>query len=462
MAKKTEASAWVGRAMDCLRGSSPVEEGRRLLLAVIFLRALSGAPDDGPVEDGPRWQDLVVDVRRAHASARREVERAWTAWAWRYPGLLDEGPDFAKLPEEAESGLRQLIDWVDGTDRPADFFEACLQRFSADRSGGEYYTPRGIVSLLVDMLEPEAGDQVFDPVCGSGGFLVAASQYVRERYGPHAHVELGGQEVNAEARSVALMNLAVHGLEGDLGARSADSLREDLFFGKTFDVVLANPPFNMSRWNDGVAEYDPRWRYGVPPKGNANFAWVQHVLSKLSHQGRGAILLANGAASGARMAERSIREALVRDDVLDCLVALPAGLFPHTRIPACAWFFSAAKAPQHRGKVLFIDARELGTVVSRGRRELSREDSDRISDTYVAWKGGEYEDVPGWCRSVGIHEIEIQEFDLMPNRYAGAALVETADDGGGDRIEELTRELLDHFAEAERLDARLRGILGQL
>jgi type I restriction enzyme M protein len=272
-------------------------------------------------------------------------------------------------------------------------------------------------------------------------------------------VVLTGRDINSVARQVGWMNLTVQGLKADLGSRPVDSLRADDTPGGVFDVVFANPPFNLKPLGDDLGGYDPRWRYGVPPRNNANFAWVQHVVSKLSARGRAAMLLPDGATFTAGAAQR-IREGLVVDEVLSAIVALPIGLFPHTGIKSSVWLFSREKPAARRGQVLFVNARELGFVVERRgrRRALSGGDIERIADTYRSWCGDSHRDREGWCRSVTVEEIADREFNLEVGCYISAPVADPAPQ----QVAELTRELYRHFAEAARLEAELRDILGEM
>jgi type I restriction enzyme M protein len=382
------------------------------------------------------------------------------------------------LPDLTDVHGRQvasLIDQVAETENPAALFEDCLQQAQASGRGGSYYTPPGMVRLLVGLMEPSAGETVYDPVCGSGGFLLGAHDYVEVAGGRAEHVKLFGQDVSRTALQTAALNLTVHGATAGLMG-PASTLADDRFPDSTFDVVLANPPFNQSRWDEGGRlRYDRRWTYGVPPSGNANFAWAQHIVSKLSPGGRGALLLPTGAASGAKPAERWIRAGLVDGDVLSCVIELPAGLIPHVRNPVSLWLFSKSKrahqgwgSSDRLGQYLLIDARDAAAVTGRGRRALPDEAHKRIIETFAAWRGSPgaalYEDVPGWCRSVGAVEVAERDHDVLPSHHVGLSPTESMErgEGSGEKVAKLRDELNGLFETSRRLEKELQSMLRQL
>jgi type I restriction enzyme M protein len=324
-----------------------------------------------------------------------------------------------------------------------------------------------VVRLLVEVLQPHAG-RVYDPCCGSGGMFVQAGRFALAHRGGQGDIALYGQESNERTWRLARMNLAIHGIAGDLGGRCADTFRDDMHPGLAADFILANPPFNMSDWARRPG--DPRWRYGVPPAGNANFAWLQHIASKLAAGGAAGVVLANGSMSSRQSGEGAIRAALVEADLVSCVVALPPRLFRSTAIPACLWFLAKGKEGR-RGEVLLIDARAMGTLVNRTERVLTPGDVARIARVYHAWRGtpaareagDEYADAAGFCRSATRAEIREHDHVLVPGRYVGVP--EPADDGGepvADKVARLAKELYASLEDSARLERAVREQLDQL
>jgi len=350
-------------------------------------------------------------------------------------------------------------------------YEYFLERFARaeGKRGGEFYTPASVVRLMVEIIEPYLG-RVYDPCCGSGGMFVQAERLIDQRRGRRGDITVYGQELNERTWRLAKMNLAIHGVTGDLGSRWDDTLRVDLHPDLRADFVLANPPFNMSDW--ARATDDPRWRYGVPPAGNANFAWMQHIISKLAENGVAGVVMANGSMSSRQSGEGEIRAALVEADLVACMVALPPQLFRSTQIPACLWFFAKNKTQtvggalaDRRGETLFIDARGMGKIVDRTERVLTDDDLTTIADTYRAWRGTAaahrkriaYADIRGFCYSATSEEIRAHGHVLAPGRYVGAVEPDTSgDEPNADKITRLTGELLAHFEEAARLEKEVR------
>ncbi|HVA06972.1 MAG TPA: SAM-dependent methyltransferase, partial [Acidimicrobiales bacterium] len=356
-------------------------------------------------------------------------------------------------------------------------YEYFLERFARaeGKRGGEFYTPASVVRLLVEILEPYSG-RVYDPCCGSGGMFVQAEKFVLAHRGRRDDLAIYGQESNERTWRLAKMNLAIHGISGDLSSRWEDTFREDKHPDIKADFILANPPFNMSDWARRAD--DPRWRYGVPPAGNANFAWLQHMIYKLGERGTAGVVLANGSMSSQQSGEGEIRAAMVEADLVACMIALPPQLFRTTQIPACLWFLAKDKSPQgaknladRRGQVLFIDARSMGLLINRTERFFTDEELARIAGTYHAWRGTasaktaklKYEDVPGFCYSATIEQTREHSHVLTPGRYVGAAEAEDEEDEPiADKIERLTKELLTHFDESTRLEHIVRAQLGRV
>jgi len=356
-------------------------------------------------------------------------------------------------------------------------YEYFLGQFASKegKKAGEFYTPRCIVRLLVEMIEPFQG-RVYDPCCGSSGMFVQSEAFIRAHGGKLSDVSIYGQESNATTWRLAKMNLAIRGLEANLGPRADDSFYRDLHADLKADFILANPPFNMSDWGGEALRDDVRWKFGAPPAGNANFAWVQHMIHHLSPTGIAGFVLANGSLSSGQSGEGEIRRNIVEADLVDCIVALPPQLFYGTGIPACLWFITKDKSGKptkgvkylrdRRGEVLFLDARKMGVMVSRVHRELTGEEIARIAGTYHAWRGeldvGEYEDGPGFCKSATLENVREHGHVLTPGRYVGAAEVEDDDEPFKQKMKRLVTELDEQFAEAARLEAVIREGLQSL
>lgn len=348
------------------------------------------------------------------------------------------------------------------------------------KQGGQYYTPKSIVTLIVEMLEPYSG-RVYDPAMGSGGFFVSSDKFIEEHareqhYDPgeqKKHISVYGQESNPTTWRLAAMNMAIRGIDFNFGKKNADTFLNDQHPDLRADFVMANPPFNMKDWWSESLADDARWRYGTPPKGNANFAWMQHMLHHLAPAGSMALLLANGSMSSNTGGEGEIRKRLVAEDLVECMVALPGQLFTNTQIPACIWLLTKDKSGglspnqvrkrARRHEYLFIDARGLGYMKDRVLRDFTSEDIATITDTFHAWQRGEgYEDVAGFCKSASLDEIKKHDFVLTPGRYVGAE--EQEDDGEpfAEKMARLTEQLREQFAESDRLKEEIRRNLGGL
>lgn len=329
------------------------------------------------------------------------------------------------------------------------------------KKGGQYYTPKSIVSVIVEMLEPFKG-KVYDPAMGSGGFFVQSENFIEAHGGKVGQISVYGQESNPTTWRLAAMNMAIRGIDFNFGKQPADTFLNDQHPDLRADFVMANPPFNISEWWDGKLEGDPRWEYGTPPKGNANFAWVQHMLYHLAPHGSMALLLANGSMSSNTKGEGEIRKALVEADLVECMLALPGQLFTNTQIPACVWFLTKSKKARGKnrdrsGELLFIDARKLGFMKDRVLRDFAPEDLEKISGTFRAWKRGEgYADVKGFCKSATLEEIAAHGHVLTPGRYVGAEDVEDDGEPFGEKMARLVKELEGQFEESARLEKEIR------
>ena len=344
-------------------------------------------------------------------------------------------------------------------------YEYFLSEFASaeGKRGGQFYTPRCVVRTLVEMLAPYSG-RVYDPCCGSGGMFVQSEAFVEAHGGQRDDISVYGQESNPTTRQLALMNLAIRGIEANLGQEHADSFHNDLHPDLKADYILANPPFNDSDWSGDLLRQDRRWDYGVPPVRNANFAWVQHFIYHLAPNGTAGFVLANGSMSSNTSTEGEIRKNIVEADLVDCMVALPGQLFYSTQIPVCLWFIARNKEhPRFRkrtGETLFIDARKLGVMIDRVHRELADVDITRIADTYQAWRGdegaGEYADIPGFCKGVTLDEIRVHDYVLTPGRYVGIEDVEDDTIPFEEQMTQLSAKLYEQLAEADRLGTTIK------
>jgi len=340
------------------------------------------------------------------------------------------------------------------------------------KKGGQFYTPKAIVSLIVEMLEPFKG-RVYDPAMGSGGFFVQSDRFIRKHSGKIGNVSIYGQEYNHTTWQLAAMNMVIRGLDFNFGKQPANTFTNDQHKDLRADYVMANPPFNMKEWNGDVSDKDPRWKYGIPPKNNANFAWLQHMLYHLSPSGSMGLLLANGSMSSNTSNEGTIRQALIENDLVECMVALPGQLFTNTQIPACIWFLSKDKKNgiNKNGKtlrdrsqeILFIDARDLGYMKDRVLRDFKETDIRKVADTFHQWQEGEgYEDDPGFCKSVEFEEIQSHDFVLTPGRYVGAVPEEDDGEPFADKMARLTAQLKIQFEESDKLEKQIKENLAGL
>ena len=347
-------------------------------------------------------------------------------------------------------------------------YEYFLAQFAnaEGKKGGEFYTPRSVVRLLVEMLQPWHG-RVYDPCCGSAGMFVQSIEFINAHANGNGNggrakgdISIYGQESNYTTWRLAKMNLAIRGIDGQI--RHGDSFHNDRHPDLRADFILANPPFNVSDWGGEHLREDKRWQYGVPPKGNANFAWVQHIVHHLKPEGVAGFVLANGSMSSGQKSESGIRQRLVEEDLVDCMVALPGQLFYSTQIPACLWFLARGRA--RRREVLFIDARQMGRMLDRTHRELTDEEIAHIAGTYHVWRDGaeDYSDEPGFCKSASLEDVRKHDYVLTPGRYVGMAPQEEDDEPFEEKMARLVAELRDQQAEAARLDAVIAMNLQEL
>ena len=502
-----EAELW--QMADALRGSMDAAEYKHVVLGLIFLKYNSDAfqelhgwlesktaegydPEDMDEYRGEnifwvppeaRWPHLKAQARQS--TIGQLVDDAMVAVERDNQVLKGVLPKDYARPALDKTRLGQLIDLItniqvgDAEARSKDVlgrvYEYFLSQFASaeGKKGGEFYTPRCVVKLLVEMLEPYQG-RVYDPCCGSSGMFVQSMEFIRAHATGNGNggkargdISIWGQESNYTTWRLAKMNLALRGIEGNIA--HGDSFRDDRHPDLKADYILA-PPFNVSDWGGERLRDDKRWEYGVPPTGNANFAWVQHMAHHLSPRGAAGFVLANGSMSSNQSGEGEIRKNLIEADLVDCIVALPGQLFYSTQIPVCLWFLArdrrGGKYRDRRSEVLFIDGRRLGRMVDRTHRELTDEDIARIADAYHAWRGekdtGEYADVPGFCKSATLEEIRKHGHVLTPGRYVGAEPPEDDGEPFEEKMARLSAQLREQQAEAQRLDAAIEENLIRL
>ena len=425
------------------------------------------------VPETARWEHLRAAAKQADIGKR--IDDALAIIEVENPKLkniLDKRYARAQLPD---GKLGELVDVVstigfgedasNARDVLGQVYEYFLGQFASaeGKKGGQFYTPASIVKTLVAVLAPHHG-KVYDPCCGSGGMFVQSEKFIKSHGGNIGDVSIYGQESNPTTWRLAAMNLAIRGIDYNLGREPSDTFTKNQHADLRADFVLANPPFNISDWWHGSLEGDPRWVYGTPPQGNANYAWLQHILYHLKPNGRAGIVLANGSMSSSQNSEGDIRRAMVEADVVDVMIALPGQLFFNTQIPACLWFLTKQKTTR-QGEVLFIDARKLGSMISRVQAELTDDIIERIASTVAAWRGeneSDYQDIAGYCRSVSLDEISQHGHVLTPGRYVGAEEVEDDDDAFADKMQTLTEKLGEQMAKGAELDALIRLKLGSL
>ena len=485
-----EATLW--QAADKLRGNLDSADYKHVVLGLIFLKYISDAfeekraalekdgdadPEDRDeyladnvfwVPTEARWPKLQAEAKQP--TVGKTLDDAMTAIERDNPRLKGVLPKEYARPALDKRRLGELIDLIatiglgDAANRSKDIlgrvYEYFLGQFASaeGKKGGEFYTPRSVVRLLVEMLAPHDRARIYDPCCGSGGMFIQSERFIEAHGGRRGAAAIFGQESNHTTWRLCQMNLAIRGIEGNI--ELGDTFREGRHKDLRADFVLANPPFNVSDWGgDELRDpKDPRWKYGVPPPSNANFAWVQVFLHHLAPRGRAGFVLANGSLSSQQSGEGRIREAIVRAGLLECIVALPAQLFYSTQIPVSLWFLSRDLQRAKASHSLFIDARSLGVLVDRTQRELRVEDTSRIARTFHSWRSGDsYVDVPGFCRSASLDEIASHDFVLTPGRYVGAS--EGNEEDPRVVLARLLPELRSQLDEAAGLDAHIRDEL---
>lgn len=496
-------------AADKMRGAMDPGEYKHVALGLLFLRYVSAAfeakraefakdelidledPEEYQAEsvfwvpEPARWGRLAANAKANDIGvqvddAMREIERANTTLQDALPKVFGR----ANLDRAIVTGLIELFTNLELHGNSADFdligriYEYFIGEFASSegKRGGEFYTPKSIVSLLVEMLEPTSG-RVYDPCCGTGGFFVQSEKFIDAHQGRIGDIAVYGQERNHTTFRLARMNLAIRGILGDIRWNQEGTLKRDAFPDERFDFILANPPFNISDWDGDQLREDHRWKFGTPPAGNANFAWMAHVHHHLSANGIAGVVMANGSMSTMQSGEGDIRKAMVQQDAIDAVVALPGQLFFGTQIPACLWILAKDKSNgqaagrtlrDRRKEVLFIDARKMGALIpgSRKQKQLSPEEIGRIADAYHGWRGelghDAYADEAGFSKAAQIEEIEQRNFVLTPGRYVGAGAVEEDDEAFVEKFDRLMGELREQFAEGRKLDAEIEVKLGSL
>jgi len=496
-----ESKLWA--TADALRNNMDAAEYKHVVLGLIFLKYISDAfeakhaeleaqrADGADPEDADEYRAASIfwvpkEARWDHLKANAPqpkigtyVDEAMSAIERDNPSLKGVLPKDYGRPGLDKQRLGQLINLISdiGLGSPADrakdvlgrVYEYFLAMFASaeGKKGGQFYTPSWVVRVLVEALAPYKG-RVYDPCCGSGGMFVSSEKFIEAHSGKVGDISIYGQESNYTTWRLAKMNLAIRGIDAQIA--HGDTFHSDRHPDLKADYVLANPPFNDSDWRGELLKEDKRWVYGVPPAGNANFAWVQHFIYHLAPTGLAGFVLANGSMSSNQSGEGEIRQKMIEADIVDCMVALPGQLFYSTQIPVCLWFLTRNKKNgrfrDRRGETLFIDARKMGTLTDRVHRELTDEDIARITGTYHAWRGdkgaGEYVDVPGFCKAAKLEEIQKHGYVLTPGRYVGAEAVEDDGEPFEEKMARLAATLREQQVEAGRLDAAIAANLKEL
>ena len=504
-----EEKLWA--AADKMRGHMDPGEYKHVALGLIFLKYISDAFEelhiklkaDKSSDAEDRDEYLAENVfwvpkaaRWAHLQANAKsptigklLDDAMVAIEKENSVLKGVLPKEYARPSLDKQKLGELIDIIgtiglgDKENRSKDIigrvYEYFLSKFASQegKKGGEFYTPRCVVKLLVEMIEPYHG-RIYDPCCGSSGMFVQSEEFIEEHGGKKGDISIYGQESNPTTWRLAKMNLAIRGIEANLGSQNADTFLNDLHKDLKSDFILANPPFNLKDWGGEHLRDDVRWKYGVPSAGNANYAWIQHIIHHLSPNGIAGFVLANGSMSSNQSGEGEIRKAIIEADLVDCMIALPSQLFYGAMIPACLWFLTRSKKNgnsstssgrgfrDRRGQTLFIDARKLGCMIDRKHRDLKDEEIEQIAKTYHTWRGekeaGKYKDIQGFCKDANLGEIKANGYILTPGRYVGAEGVEDDGELFEKKMERLTTDLNKKFMESRKLETMIRNNLSGL
>lgn len=491
-----EENLWL--MADKLRGSMDASEYKNVVLGLLFLKYVSDSfeekfaelqedewadPEDKDeylaenifwVPKEARWTFIKENAKKPEIG--QIIDSAMIAIEKENESLRGVLPKDYARPALDKTRLGETIDLFsfkvgDKESRSKDVlgrvYEYFLSKFASaeGKGGGEFYTPMSVVRLLVEMLEPYKG-RVYDPCCGSGGMFVQSEKFVEGHQGKLGDIAIYGQESNPTTWRLAKMNLAIRGIDGNLGEHNADTFHNDLHKGLKADYILANPPFNISDWGGEKLKEDVRWHYGTPPVGNANYAWIQHIISKLAPSGTAGFVLANGSMSTSTSAELEIRKNLIENDLVECIVTLPGQLFYSTQIPVCLWFVTNNKGRngkrERKEEILFIDARKIGHMATRTLKEFSNEDIKKIAGVYHAWRGTNeqvYEDVAGFCKAAKLEEVRGHEYILTPGRYVGLEAAKEDDEPFEEKMERLTSELAEQFAKSKELEDQIRKVL---
>lgn len=485
-----EKQIW--NAACVLRGNMDASEYKNVVLGLIFLKYISDGFDekyqelvaegDGFEEDvdeytsegiffvptNARWNVIAANAHTPEIGTI--IDDAMRAIEKENSRLKDILPKNFARPELDKRRLGDVVDLFTNIqmsdsesekDILGNTYQYCLRKFAENEGklAGEFFTPECVVKTLVEVLQPYNG-RVYDPCCGSGGMFVQSAKFVKNHRGNINDISVYGQDSNPTTWKMAQMNLAIRGIDADLGKFSADTFFNDCHPTLRADYIMANPPFNLSDWGADKLADDVRWQYGMPPAGNANFAWLQHMIHHLAPNGRLGMVLANGSLSSQSGGEGEIRKNIINADLVECIVAMPSQLFYTTQIPVSLWFL--AKNKKQKGKTLFVDARQMGIMVSRKLRELTDEDIGKIADTYNTYADGTLENTKGFCAVVDTEEIAEQDYILTPGRYVG--IEEPEDDGEAfeDKMNRLTAELSTLFAKSHKLEAEIKEKLGAI
>lgn len=485
-----EKQIW--NAACVLRGNMDASEYKNVVLGLIFLKYISDrfdekyqelvAEGDGFEEDideytsegiffvptNARWNVIAANAHTPEIGTI--IDDAMRAIEKENSRLKDILPKNFARPELDKRRLGDVVDLFtniqmtdDGSEKDilGNTYQYCLRKFAENEGklAGEFFTPECVVKSLVEVLQPYNG-RVYDPCCGSGGMFVQSAKFVESHRGNINDISVYGQDSNPTTWKMAQMNLAIRGIDADLGKFSADTFFNDCHPTLRADYIMANPPFNLSDWGADKLADDVRWQYGLPPAGNANFAWLQHMIYHLAPNGKLGMVLANGSLSSQSGGEGEIRKNIVNADLVECIIAMPPQLFYTTQIPVSLWFL--AKNKKQKGKTLFIDARKMGTMVSRKLRELTDEDIAEIANTYNAYVAGTLEDVKGFCTVVGAGDIEKQDYNLTPGRYVGIEEQESDSEPFDAKMNRLTNELSQLLSNSHRLEDNLKAQLAQI
>ena len=481
-------------AANILRGNMDASEYKNIVLGLIFLKYISDRFESKYLElkeEGEGWEEYkdsytaeniffvppearwqVISYAAHTAEIGKVIDNAMALIEKENSRLKNILPKGFARPELDKRRLGEVVDLFtnvkmkdkgDTRDILGRTYEYCLSKFAEQegKKAGEFYTPSCVVKTIVEILKPISSSQrgtrgirVYDPACGSGGMFVQSAKFVKAHAGNINEISVFGQESNPTTWKMAQMNLAIRGIEANLGSYNADTFFNDCFPTEKFDYIMANPPFNMSDWGGDKLRNDVRWKYGIPPAGNANFAWLQHMIYHMAPFGKIGMVLANGSLSSQTSGEGDIRKNIVEADLVSCIVAMPPQLFYTTQIPVSLWFLSRNK--KQKGKTLFIDAREMGTMKSRKLRELSDDDIKKLGDTYDKYEAGTLENEKGFCAVVDTAEIAKHDYILTPGRYVGIKEQEEDKEPFDEKMKRLTGELSELFEESHNLEAEIR------